>query len=88
MNLTLPSLDIEQQQALTDLVDAHNTSANTSLTNDEFLVSVLLGIINDKKRQNIITKGEQLLAAAQSLPDDKRLQFTAAVEQAYNVIAA
>lgn len=88
MNLTLPSLDIEQQQALTDLVDAHNASADTTLTNDEFLVGVLMGVINDKKRQNIITKGEQLLAAAQSLPDDKRLQFTAAVEQAYNVIAA
>lgn len=88
MNLTLPSLDTEQQQALTDLVDAHNTSAATTLTNDEFLVSVLMGVINDKKRRNIIAKGEQLLAAAQSLTDEKRLQFTAAVEAAYAAAAA
>jgi len=88
MNLTLPSLDIEQQQALTDLVDAHNASADTTLTNDEFLVGVLMGVINDKKRQNIIAKGEQIIAAAQSLPDEKRLQFTAAVEAAYATASA
>lgn len=88
MNLTLPSLDTEQQQALTDLVGSHNASADTSLTNEQFLVSVLLGVINDKKRQNIIAKGEQIIAAAQSLPDEKRLQFTAAVEAAYATASA
>lgn len=83
MNITLPPFDTEQQQALTDLVDSHNAAANTSLTSEQFLVSVLLGVINDKKRQNIIATGEQIIAAAQSLPDEKRLQFTAAVEAAY-----
>ena len=68
MNITLPPFDTEQQQALTDLVDSHNAAATTSLTSEQFLVSVLLGVINDKKRQNIIATGEQLLAAAQSLP--------------------
>ena len=83
MNITLPPLDAEQEQALTDLVADHNASANASLTNEEFLRSVLLGIIDDKKRCNIDAKGEQILLAAKSLPDDKRLQFTAAVEAAF-----
>lgn len=87
MNITLPPFDTEQQQALTDLVDSHNAAANTSLTSEQFLVSVLLGVINDKKRQNIIAKGEQIIAAAQSLPDEKRLQFTAAVEAAYTQVS-
>lgn len=88
MNITLPPFDTEQQQALTDLVDSHNAAATTSLTSEQFLVSVLLGVINDKKRQNIIAKGEQIIAAAQSLPDEKRLQFTAAVEAAYATASA
>lgn len=88
MNLTLPPLDTEQQQALTDLVDAHNASADTTLTNDGFLVGVLMGVINEKKRRNIIAKGEQIIAAAQSLTDEKRLQFTVAVEAAYATAAA
>lgn len=88
MKITIPPLDTEQQQALTDLVDSHNAAANTSLTSEQFLVSVLLGVINDKKRQNIIAKGEQIIAAAQSLPDEKRLQFTAAVEAAYATASA
>lgn len=88
MNLTLPPLDAEQQQALVDLVDSHNVASKSALTQEEYLVSVLLGVINDKKRQNIIAKGEQIIAAAQSLPDEKRLQFTAAVEAAYTTAAA
>lgn len=83
MNLTLPPLDAEQQQALVDLVDSHNVASKSALTQEEYLVTVLLDVINDKKRRNIIAKGEQIIAAAQQLPDDKRLQFTADVEKAY-----
>jgi len=88
MNLTLPSLDTEQQKALDDLVDLHSTASKSALTQEEYLVSVLLGVINDRKRQNIITKGEQIIAAAQSLPDEKRLQFTTTVEAAYATASA
>lgn len=83
MNIILPSLDIEQEQAVTQLCTEHNQQAGTAFTNEEYLASVVLGIVNDRKRRNIITKGEQILVAAQSLPDEKRLQFTADVEQAY-----
>lgn len=83
MNIIIPPLDSEQEQAVTQLCTEHNQQAGTAFTNEEYLASVMLGIVNDRKRRNIITKGEQIIAAAQSLPDEKRLQFTAEVEQAY-----
>lgn len=83
MTITLPPLDTEQQTALNQLVGEYNSQAGEQLTAEEFAALVLTNVVNDRKRQNIIAKGEQLIAAAQSLPDAKRLQFTAAVEAAY-----
>lgn len=88
MNLTLLPLDTEQQTALGQLVSEYNATAGANLTPEEFCSLVLMNAINDRKRQNIIAKGEQLLEAAQSLPDAKRLQFTAAVEAAYATTSA
>lgn len=83
MKITIPPLDAEQQVALGQLVVEYNNQAKASLSNEEFCSLVLMNVINDRKRQNIIAKGEELIAAAQSLPDDKRIQFTADVEAAY-----
>lgn len=88
MNITLPPLDNEQKTALTQLTDAHNTASRSSLTEAEYLTTTLVGILNDQKRRNIELKGEQIIAAAKSLSDDKRLQFTAAVEAAYATASA
>lgn len=88
MTITLPPLDTEQQTALNQLVGEYNSQAGEQLTAEEFAALVLTNVVNDRKRQNIIATGEQLIAAAQSLPDAKRLQFTAAVEAAYVTASA
>lgn len=88
MKIPIPPLDAEQQVALDQLVVEYNNQAKASLSNEEFCSLVLMNVINDRKRRNIIAKGEELIAAARSLPDDKRLQFTAAVEAAYATASA
>ena len=88
MTITLPPLDTEQQTALNQLVGEYNSQAGEQLTAEEFAALVLTNVVNDRKRQNIIAKGEQLIAAAQALPDQKRLQFTAAAEAAYVTASA
>ena len=88
MTITLPPLDTEQQTALNQLVGEYNSQAGEQLTAEEFAALVLTNVVNDRKRQNIIAKGEQLIAAAQALQDQKRLQFTAAAEAAYVTASA
>lgn len=76
MNITLPDLDTEQADALAQLTAEYNTAATTSLTSEEYCALVLIGSINSRKIQNIDRRGVQLIEAAKTLPDAKRLDFT------------
>jgi hypothetical protein len=76
MNITLPDLDTEQATALAQLTAEYNAAAERSLTQPEFASEVLMGIINQRKLENIKKKGDQLIAGAMTLPDDKRIEFT------------
>jgi hypothetical protein len=76
MNITLPVLDTEQAAALAQLTAEYNTAASLSLTESQFSAEILMGIINQRKVENIKKKGDQLIAGAMTLPDDKRIEFT------------
>jgi hypothetical protein len=76
MNIILPDLDTEQATALAQLTAEYNAAATLSLTQPEFGSEVLMGIINQRKVENIKKKGDQLIAGAMTLPDDKRIEFT------------
>lgn len=88
MQITLPTLDTEQSDALAQLVSEYNASAKSVLSAEEYCALVLLGSINARKMSNIDARGRQLIEAAKSLPDDKRIQFTNETAQLLQTIAA
>lgn len=88
MTITLPDLDTEQAAALDQLTSEYNAAAQSSLTSAEYCAIVLMGSINARKMSNIDARGRQLIEAAKSLPDDKRIQFTNETAQLLQTIAA
>jgi hypothetical protein len=76
MNITIPELDTEQAAALTQLTSEYNSMASSSLTEAEYGATVLMGVINHRKMENIDSRGRQLIEAAKTLPDAKRIEFT------------
>jgi hypothetical protein len=81
MNITLPTLDAEQQTALDQLATNYDTP-------QEWASALLLGLIDEQVLRNIDTKGRQLLEAAKQLPKDKRLDFTSQTETLLTTIAS
>lgn len=88
MNITLPVLDTEQAAALAQLTAEYNTAASKSLTESEFSSQILMGIINQRKVENIKKKGDSLIAAAMTLPDSKRIEFTDRTVAVFQEIAS
>lgn len=88
MNITLPVLDTEQAAALAQLTAEYNTAASQSLTESEFSSQILMGIINQRKVENIKKKGDSLIAAAMTLPDSKRIEFTDRTVAVFQEIAS
>ena len=85
ITLTLEDGELEAYQAE---VAAYNTANSTSLTDAEYGALKLRSDALAGKIRAIDAKAAQIAAAAKSLPDDKRLSFTAQVEQLYATIAA
>jgi hypothetical protein len=69
MNITLSTLDQEQQTALTQLCANHASP-------EAWGSAVLLGLIDEQVIRNIDAKGLEMLAYAKTLPPAKRLDFT------------
>lgn len=67
MQITLPTLDTEQSDALAQLVSEYNAAAKSTLSAEEYCALVLLGSINARKMSNINARGRQLIEAAKSL---------------------
>lgn len=81
MNITLPTLDTEQQTALDQLATSYDTP-------QEWASALLLGLIDEQVLRNIDTKGRQLLEAAKQLSKEKRLDFTTQTETLLTTIAS
>jgi hypothetical protein len=79
MNITLPTLDVEQQAQLDAMLAKHNQETSQGLTAPEYLAAVIMGILNEAKRRKIEETGRQLIDAARQLSDADRLDFTAKV---------
>lgn len=76
MNITLPTLDVEQQAQLDAMLAKHNQQTGQSLDTPAYLASVLMGILNEAKRRKIEETGQKLIDAARQLSDADRLDFT------------
>lgn len=88
MTITLPDLDTEQAAALDQLTSEYNAAAQSSLTSAEYCAIVLMGSINARKMSNIEDRGRELIEAAKTLPDAKRIEFTNETAQLLQTIAA
>jgi hypothetical protein len=80
MNITLPTLDTEQQTALDQLATNYDTP-------QEWASVLFLGLIDEQVIRNAKARGAQLIDAALQLPKEKRLNFTEQTEALYNTIA-
>lgn len=85
--ITLPDLDSEQQEALGQLCSEFNLHQQTPLTNDQFISSVVLGIINERKAANINLEADQIREGALALPAEKRRRYAAGAKALLEQIA-
>lgn len=77
MNL---SFTAEQQAALDELVQEYNLAAETELTQDEYLETVIYGLVNDKVSQNFNKSVEDLVALAKNAPYELRMEAISTVQ--------
>lgn len=76
----MPQLNAEQEAALQALTDRHNASAGTSLSPNEYLDLVILGVINAEVDAAFARAVTRLSAAAATLSYEQRLALIAQVE--------
>ena len=77
MNFTL---NTEQQAALNSLKESHKLQTGLNLTDDEYINTVMLGIINDETKRLFDAAVQRLATAAASMPYDARMSIVAQVE--------
>lgn len=77
MNLTL---DAEQRAALDSLRANHKKQTNLDLTDDEYVSTVMLGIINGEAKRLFDSAVNRLATAAASMSYDTRMSIVAQVE--------
>lgn len=83
MNILL-ELNLEQSDALQELVDGYNAEKTVQVTSQEYLSIVLQGIINDKVSQMFEQTASALVNASRLLPYDARIALISQVESAIN----
>lgn len=77
MNLTL---DAEQRAALDSLRANHKKQTNLDLTDDEYVSTVMLKIINGEAKRLFDAAVNRLATAAASMSYDTRMSIVAQVE--------
>lgn len=77
MNITLNS---EQRAALDSLKEARKTQTNLDLTDDDYIATVMLGIIDGEAKRLFDAAVQRLATAAASIPYDARMSIVAQVE--------
>lgn len=77
MDLTL---DAEQRAALDSLRANHKKQTNLDLTDDEYVSTVMLGIINGEAKRLFDAAVNRLATAAASMSYDTRMSIVAQVE--------
>lgn len=77
MDLTL---DAEQRAALDSLRANHKKQTNLDLTDDEYVSTVMLGIINGEAKRLFDAAVNRLATAAASMSYDARMSIVAQVE--------
>lgn len=77
MNLTL---NTEQRAALDSLKADHKKQTNLDLTDDEYISTVMLGIINGEAKRLFDAAVNRLATAAASMSYDARMSIVAQVE--------
>lgn len=77
ITITLPTLDVEQQARLNEMLQKHNQQTGQNLTEAEYVATVVMGILDEAKRRNIEETGKALIEQARQLSDPDRLDFTA-----------
>ena len=77
MNITLNS---EQRAALDSLKATHKSQTNLDLTDDDYIATVMLGIINSEAKRLFDAAVQRLATAAASMPYDARMSIVAQVE--------
>lgn len=83
MNISI-NLDLEQENALADLLNSYNNNREIPLSSEEYLQTVLIGVINDKVKSNFKETADTLVAAAKSVPYEQRLELIALVQSKLN----
>jgi hypothetical protein len=79
MNISI-TLNTEQQGALDGLLADYNATRDTPVTEEIYLQTVLLGIVNDKVAKNFESTASALVSAAKSMPYEARLQLIQEVQ--------
>tara|TARA_R110002124_G_scaffold226089_2_gene391266 strand:- start:168 stop:434 length:267 start_codon:yes stop_codon:yes gene_type:complete len=87
MNITI-NPDAESQAAVQAAVDSYNASTGESLTLEQYVARVVEADFERAKSDAISTRAKALEAAARSLPDAKRQQFTTEATALLQQIAA
>ena len=77
MNLTL---NTEQRAAFDSLKADHKKQTNLDLTDDEYVSTVMLGIINGEAKRLFDAAVNRLATAAASMSYDTRMSIVAQVE--------
>ncbi len=77
MNLTL---NTEQRAALDSLKKAHKTQTGIDLTDDDYIATVMLGIIDGEAKRLFDAAVQRLATDAVSIPYDARMNIVAQVE--------
>lgn len=77
MNITL---NTEQRAALDSLKEAHKTQTGIDLTDDDYIATVMLGIIDGEAKRLFDAAVQRLATAAASIPYDARMSIVAQVE--------
>ena len=77
MNITLNS---EQRAALDSLKEARKTQTNLDLTDDDYIATVMLGIIDGEAKRLFDAAVNRLATAAASMSYDTRMSIVAQVE--------
>lgn len=77
MNFTL---NTEQRAALDSLKESHKLQTGLDLTDDEYINTVMLGIINGEAKRLFDAAVQRLATAAASMSYDARMSIVAQVE--------
>jgi len=77
MNFTL---NTEQRAALNSLKESHILQTGLNLTDDEYIHTVMLGIIDGEAKRLFDAAVQRLATAAASMPYDARMSIVAQVE--------